>query len=89
MGRTLTSEALAGDPLCLPATQSCPDGARDFRAEQCAELDGASFHGRQYRWLPYYGGERSAIVARPRPRGGGQVGVFTASPPGRVFSNLW
>ncbi|XP_013362608.1 PREDICTED: papilin isoform X1 [Chinchilla lanigera] len=36
-------------------TESCPDGARDFRAEQCAELDGASFHGRRYRWLPYYG----------------------------------
>ncbi|KAM6170913.1 papilin [Erethizon dorsatum] len=37
------------------STESCPDGARDFRAEQCAELDGASFHGRRYRWLPYYG----------------------------------
>ncbi|XP_021102348.1 papilin isoform X3 [Heterocephalus glaber] len=36
-------------------TESCSNGARDFRAEQCAELDGALFHGRQYRWLPYYG----------------------------------
>ncbi|XP_011945280.1 PREDICTED: papilin isoform X4 [Cercocebus atys] len=36
-------------------TESCPDGARDFRAEQCAEFDGAEFQGRRYRWLPYYG----------------------------------
>ncbi|XP_054232897.1 papilin isoform X10 [Homo sapiens] len=35
-------------------TESCPDGARDFRAEQCAEFDGAEFQGRRYRWLPYY-----------------------------------
>ncbi|XP_010333573.3 papilin isoform X7 [Saimiri boliviensis] len=35
--------------------QSCPDGARDFRAEQCAEFDGVEFQGRRYRWLPYYG----------------------------------
>ncbi|XP_023559166.1 papilin isoform X2 [Octodon degus] len=37
------------------STQSCPDGARDFRAEQCAELDSTPFHGRRYRWLPYLG----------------------------------
>ncbi|XP_069321199.1 papilin isoform X2 [Eulemur rufifrons] len=36
-------------------TEGCPDGARDFRAEQCAEFDGADFQGRRYRWLPYYG----------------------------------
>ncbi|KAL2789740.1 papilin isoform 3 precursor, partial [Daubentonia madagascariensis] len=36
-------------------TESCPDGARDFRAEQCAQFDGAAFQGRRYRWLPYYG----------------------------------
>ncbi|XP_017384204.1 papilin isoform X1 [Cebus imitator] len=36
-------------------TESCPDGARDFRAEQCAEFDGVEFQGRRYRWLPYYG----------------------------------
>ncbi|XP_020030715.2 papilin isoform X1 [Castor canadensis] len=36
-------------------TESCPEGARDFRAEQCAELDGTEFQGRRYRWLPYYG----------------------------------
>ncbi|ELV09874.1 Papilin [Tupaia chinensis] len=35
--------------------ESCPDGARDFRAEQCAEFDGVEFQGRRYRWLPYYG----------------------------------
>ncbi|XP_076407132.1 papilin isoform X1 [Peromyscus maniculatus bairdii] len=35
-------------------TESCPDGARDFRAEQCAEFDGTDFQGRRYRWLPYY-----------------------------------
>nr|XP_044629884.1 papilin isoform X7 [Equus asinus] len=35
-------------------TESCPEGARDFRAEQCAEFDGREFQGRRYRWLPYY-----------------------------------
>ncbi|XP_051052278.1 papilin [Phodopus roborovskii] len=35
-------------------TENCPDGMRDFRAEQCAEFDGTDFQGRRYRWLPYY-----------------------------------
>ncbi|XP_059951868.1 papilin [Mesoplodon densirostris] len=38
---------------CRP--ESCPDGSRDFRAEQCAEFDGQEFQGRRYKWLPYYG----------------------------------
>ncbi|XP_048654888.1 papilin isoform X9 [Marmota marmota marmota] len=37
------------------STESCPDGARDFRAQQCAQFDGAEFQGQRYRWLPYYG----------------------------------
>ncbi|EPY81240.1 hypothetical protein CB1_000743115 [Camelus ferus] len=36
-------------------TESCPDGAHDFRAEQCSEFDGQEFQGRRYKWLPYYG----------------------------------
>ncbi|XP_070325697.1 papilin isoform X6 [Odocoileus virginianus] len=36
-------------------TESCPEGARDFRAEQCAEFDSHEFQGRRYKWLPYYG----------------------------------
>ncbi|KAI4568408.1 hypothetical protein MJT46_008206 [Ovis ammon polii x Ovis aries] len=36
-------------------TESCPDGSRDFRAEQCAEFDSREFQGRRYKWLPYYG----------------------------------
>nr|XP_045010004.1 papilin [Jaculus jaculus] len=36
-------------------TESCPEAARDFRAEQCAEFDGADFQGGRYSWLPYYG----------------------------------
>ena len=47
-----TSPALAPS-----ATQSCPDGARDFRAVQCSAFDSQEFQGRRYRWLPYYGGE--------------------------------
>ncbi|XP_010210212.1 PREDICTED: papilin [Tinamus guttatus] len=35
--------------------QSCPEGSRDFRAEQCAEFDGTEFEGKKYKWLPYYG----------------------------------
>ncbi|XP_057586709.1 papilin isoform X2 [Hippopotamus amphibius kiboko] len=37
------------------STESCPDGARDFRAEQCAEFNSQEFQGRRYKWLPYYG----------------------------------
>ncbi|XP_074091879.1 papilin [Macrotis lagotis] len=36
-------------------TESCPQGARDFRAEQCAEFDGKEFQGKRYKWFPYYG----------------------------------
>ncbi|GAB5572999.1 papilin isoform X4 [Prionailurus iriomotensis] len=36
-------------------TESCPTGARDFRAEQCAQFDGQDFQGKRYKWLPYYG----------------------------------
>ncbi|NXN28058.1 PPN protein, partial [Nycticryphes semicollaris] len=35
--------------------QSCPEGSRDFRAEQCADFDGTEFQGKKYKWLPYYG----------------------------------
>ncbi|XP_015990263.2 papilin isoform X3 [Rousettus aegyptiacus] len=35
-------------------TENCPDGARDFRAEQCSEFDDHEFQGRRYKWLPYY-----------------------------------
>ncbi|KAM5129347.1 papilin [Mantella aurantiaca] len=35
--------------------QECPDGSRDFRAEQCSEYDGMEFQGKRYKWLPYYG----------------------------------
>ncbi|XP_056350034.1 papilin [Oenanthe melanoleuca] len=35
--------------------QNCPEGSRDFRAEQCAEFDETEFQGKKYKWLPYYG----------------------------------
>ncbi|XP_068110224.1 papilin isoform X2 [Hyperolius riggenbachi] len=35
--------------------QDCPDGSRDYRAEQCSEYDGMEFQGKRYKWLPYYG----------------------------------
>ncbi|XP_060031479.1 papilin isoform X2 [Erinaceus europaeus] len=38
--------------MCHP--ESCPEGAPDFRAQQCAEFDGQEFQGRRYKWLPYY-----------------------------------
>ncbi|XP_023443612.2 papilin isoform X2 [Dasypus novemcinctus] len=60
--RHCSSQRRDGGPGCVgPArshrtchTESCPEGARDFRAEQCAQFDGAEFQGRRYRWLPYY-----------------------------------
>ncbi|XP_069065025.1 papilin isoform X2 [Pleurodeles waltl] len=36
-------------------TEDCPQGSRDFRAEQCGEFDGMEFQGKRYKWLPYYG----------------------------------
>ncbi|XP_007428164.1 papilin isoform X1 [Python bivittatus] len=52
-----------GGSSCIGSTQSyrscniqdCPEGSRDFRAEQCAEFDGTEFQGKKYKWLPYYG----------------------------------
>ncbi|XP_063803739.1 papilin isoform X2 [Pseudophryne corroboree] len=35
--------------------QDCPEGSRDFRAEQCSEYDGMEFQGKRYKWLAYYG----------------------------------
>uniref|UniRef100_I3IV34 Papilin, proteoglycan like sulfated glycoprotein n=1 Tax=Oreochromis niloticus TaxID=8128 RepID=I3IV34_ORENI len=37
--------------------QDCPEGSRDFREEQCSQFDGTDFHGKHYKWLPYYGAE--------------------------------
>ncbi|KAL7872951.1 hypothetical protein AOLI_G00120220 [Acnodon oligacanthus] len=37
--------------------QDCPEGSRDFREEQCSQFDGTDFHGKLYKWLPYYGAE--------------------------------
>lgn len=51
-------------PSLAPSSpQSCPDGSRDFRAEQCAEFDSREFQGRRYKWLPYYGGECTVLRA--------------------------
>ncbi|XP_070844180.1 papilin b, proteoglycan-like sulfated glycoprotein [Chaetodon trifascialis] len=37
-------------------TQECPVGSRDFREEQCAQIDRADFQGKRHSWVPYYGG---------------------------------
>ncbi|TSM77392.1 Papilin [Bagarius yarrelli] len=37
--------------------QDCPEASRDFREEQCSQFDGDDFHGKFYKWLPYYGAE--------------------------------
>ncbi|XP_045527734.1 papilin isoform X3 [Pieris brassicae] len=34
-------------------TQDCPEGAGDFRSEQCAEYDTQLFKGNRYNWVPY------------------------------------
>ncbi|NXK95108.1 PPN protein, partial [Formicarius rufipectus] len=61
--RRCYSQRTAGPSSCVGPTrsyrscnvQSCPEGSRDFRAEQCAEFDGTEFQGKKYKWLPYYG----------------------------------
>ncbi|NXO28602.1 PPN protein, partial [Cisticola juncidis] len=61
--RRCYSQRTEGSPSCAGPTrsyrscnvQNCPEGSRDFRAEQCAEFDGTEFQGKKYKWLPYYG----------------------------------
>ncbi|XP_018763144.2 papilin isoform X5 [Serinus canaria] len=61
--RRCYSQRTEGPPSCVGPTrsyqscnvQNCPEGSRDFRAEQCAEFDGTEFQGKKYKWLPYYG----------------------------------
>ena len=66
-------------PSLAPSSpQSCPEGSRDFRAEQCAEFDSHEFQGRRYKWLPYYGGKCAVLRAlepglTPSPPDGGAL----------------
>ncbi|NXT05071.1 PPN protein, partial [Prunella fulvescens] len=61
--RRCYSQRMEGPSSCVGPTrsyqscnvQNCPEGSRDFRAEQCAEFDGTEFQGKKYKWLPYYG----------------------------------
>ncbi|NWI78389.1 PPN protein, partial [Dryoscopus gambensis] len=61
--RRCYSQRTEGPSTCVGPTrsyrscnvQNCPEGSRDFRAEQCAEFDGTEFQGKKYKWLPYYG----------------------------------
>ncbi|XP_059705574.1 papilin isoform X2 [Haemorhous mexicanus] len=61
--RRCYSQRTEGPSSCIGPTrsyqscnvQNCPEGSRDFRAEQCAEFDGTEFQGKKYKWLPYYG----------------------------------
>ncbi|XP_070177098.1 protein madd-4-like [Littorina saxatilis] len=34
-------------------TNSCPPGVLDFRSEQCAAYNNATYGGKLYKWLPY------------------------------------
>ncbi|XP_047512868.1 uncharacterized protein LOC125054801 [Pieris napi] len=50
-----------GRPLCSGGdtkyfscqTQDCPEGAGDFRSEQCAGYNTQLFKGNRYNWVPY------------------------------------
>uniref|UniRef100_A0A3B4FTC3 Papilin, proteoglycan like sulfated glycoprotein n=1 Tax=Pundamilia nyererei TaxID=303518 RepID=A0A3B4FTC3_9CICH len=46
--------------------QDCPEGSRDFREEQCSQFDGTDFHGKRYKWLPYYGENPCELNCMPR-----------------------
>ncbi|XP_060907923.1 papilin b, proteoglycan-like sulfated glycoprotein isoform X1 [Labrus mixtus] len=37
------------------STHACPVGSRDFREEQCSQLDRTDFQSKQHSWVPYYG----------------------------------
>ncbi|XP_060617227.2 papilin isoform X2 [Anolis sagrei] len=61
--RRCYSQRTDGGSSCIGPTRSyrscniqkCPEGTRDFRAEQCSVFDGTNFQGKRYKWLPYYG----------------------------------
>ncbi|NXR83135.1 PPN protein, partial [Pycnonotus jocosus] len=61
--RRCYSQRTEGPSSCVGPTrsyrscnvQNCPEGSRDFRAEQCSEFDETEFQGKKYKWLPYYG----------------------------------
>ncbi|XP_062973702.1 papilin isoform X2 [Elgaria multicarinata webbii] len=61
--RRCYSQRTDGGSSCIGPTrsyrscnvQNCPEGSKDFRAEQCAVFDGTEFQGKRYKWLPYYG----------------------------------
>ncbi|XP_072305504.1 papilin b, proteoglycan-like sulfated glycoprotein [Eucyclogobius newberryi] len=36
-------------------TQECPAGSRDFREEQCSQIDRSGFQGKHHTWVPYNG----------------------------------
>ncbi|XP_066282432.1 papilin-like isoform X1 [Branchiostoma lanceolatum] len=35
--------------------QDCPEGSKEFRAEQCSQYDDVAFEGRFFTWIPYLG----------------------------------
>ncbi|XP_077995776.1 papilin-like isoform X2 [Glandiceps talaboti] len=35
--------------------QDCPEGSKDFRAEQCAKYNDVQFEGKYFKWVPYNG----------------------------------
>ncbi|XP_054571909.1 papilin [Eptesicus fuscus] len=69
--RFCSSQRRDGGSSCVGPTrrhrfchiESCPPGARDFRAEQCGEFDSREFQGRRYRWLPYYAAPNKCELA--------------------------
>ncbi|KAK6644121.1 hypothetical protein RUM43_000388 [Polyplax serrata] len=35
-------------------TENCPDNTPSFRAVQCSSYDDKPFHGKKYKWIPYF-----------------------------------
>lgn len=69
--RSCYSQRRDGGSSCVGPTrrhrlchiESCPPGARDFRAEQCGEFDSRELQGRRHQWLPYYAAPNKCELA--------------------------
>jgi hypothetical protein len=46
-------------------TDACPDGSKDFRAEQCEKYNDSPLDGNYYKWLPHRGKNKCELACRP------------------------
>jgi hypothetical protein len=46
--------------------EACPEGSKDFRAEQCAEHNDSPLDGDYYEWVPFRGKNKCELTCKPK-----------------------